>query len=107
VSEGEGAYPRWVMAHPACARRRLRAARVFISPKAAGAPIYSYWVAGEAKQRCGMKLMEMFLRSSLPYTETWTLREELICHPTIYRLRDSERGSSGLHSPGLFSHRQQ
>jgi hypothetical protein len=41
------------------------------------------------------------------YTETWTLREELICHPTIYRLRDSERGSSGLHSPGLFSHRQQ
>jgi hypothetical protein len=40
VSEGEAARLEWVMAHPARARRRVRAARVFISPKAAGAPIY-------------------------------------------------------------------
>jgi hypothetical protein len=31
VSEGEAAHLGWVMAHPACARRRVRAARVFIS----------------------------------------------------------------------------
>jgi hypothetical protein len=42
VSEGEAAHLGWVMAHPARARRRVRAARVFISPKGAGAPIYSY-----------------------------------------------------------------
>jgi hypothetical protein len=35
VGEGKGAYLGWVMAHPARARRRVRAARVFISPKAA------------------------------------------------------------------------
>src|ERR1700733_9214209 len=38
MSEGEAAHLGWVMAHPARARRRGRAARVFISPKAAGAP---------------------------------------------------------------------
>ena len=42
MSEGEAAHLGWVTAHPARARRRVRAARVFISPKAAGAPIYSY-----------------------------------------------------------------
>jgi hypothetical protein len=42
VSEGEAAHLGWVMAHPARARQRVRAARVFISPKAAGAPIYAY-----------------------------------------------------------------
>ena len=36
MSEGEAAHLGWVMAHPARARRRVRAARVFISPKAAG-----------------------------------------------------------------------
>jgi hypothetical protein len=36
----EGAHLRWVMAHPARARQRVRAARVFMSPEAAGAPIY-------------------------------------------------------------------
>jgi hypothetical protein len=39
VSEGEAAHLGWVMAHPARARRRVRAARDFISPKAAGALI--------------------------------------------------------------------
>ena len=40
MSEGEAAHLMWVMAHPARARRRVRAARVFISPEAACAPIY-------------------------------------------------------------------
>ena len=35
MSEGEGAHLGWVMAHP---RQRVRAARVFISPKAASVP---------------------------------------------------------------------
>jgi hypothetical protein len=36
-----------VTAHPARAKRRVRAARVFISPEAAGAPIYLYsWGGG-------------------------------------------------------------
>jgi hypothetical protein len=39
VSGGEAAHLGWVMAHPARARQRVRAARVFIS---AGAPIYLY-----------------------------------------------------------------
>jgi hypothetical protein len=34
---------RWVTVHPARARRRVMTARVFISPKAAGAPIYLYF----------------------------------------------------------------
>ena len=34
MSEGEAAHLGWVMAHPARARRRVRAARVFISPEA-------------------------------------------------------------------------
>ena len=42
MSEGEAAHLGWVMAHPARARRRVRAARDFISPEAAGAPIYLY-----------------------------------------------------------------
>jgi hypothetical protein len=41
VSEGEAAHLGWVVASPARARQRVRAARVFISPKAVGAPIYS------------------------------------------------------------------
>jgi hypothetical protein len=40
VSEGEAAHLAWVMAHLARARRRVRAARDFISPKAADTPIY-------------------------------------------------------------------
>jgi hypothetical protein len=40
VREGEAAHLGWVMAYPARARRRVRAARDFISPKQAGAPIY-------------------------------------------------------------------
>jgi hypothetical protein len=40
VSDGEAAHLGWVMAHPARARRRVRAAKGFISPEAAGAPIY-------------------------------------------------------------------
>jgi hypothetical protein len=41
VSGGEAAHLGWVTAHLARARWRVRAARGFISPKAAGAPIYS------------------------------------------------------------------
>jgi hypothetical protein len=38
VSEGEGAHLGWVVAHPARARQRVRAARVFISPEGTGVP---------------------------------------------------------------------
>jgi hypothetical protein len=41
VREAEAAHPAWVRVHPARARQRVRAARGFISPKAAGAPIYA------------------------------------------------------------------
>jgi hypothetical protein len=41
VTEGEAARRDWVRAHLARARRRVRAARVLMSPEAAGAPIYS------------------------------------------------------------------
>ena len=41
MSEGEAAHLGWVMAHPARASQRVRAARVFMSPKAASVPIYS------------------------------------------------------------------
>jgi hypothetical protein len=47
VSESEGAYLEWVVPHPARARRRAGAARVFISPEAAGAPIDSHREGGE------------------------------------------------------------
>ena len=42
VSEGEVAHLGWVTAHSARARRRVRAARTFISPEAASAPVYLY-----------------------------------------------------------------
>jgi hypothetical protein len=42
VGEGErdGVSKGWVTAHPARARRRVRAARIFISPKAEVSSIY-------------------------------------------------------------------
>jgi hypothetical protein len=46
VSEGKAAHLGWVLAHPARVRRRARAARVFISPEAATAPIYSFLGGG-------------------------------------------------------------
>jgi hypothetical protein len=42
VSEGKAAHLGQVTAHPVRARRRVRAARSFISPEAASAPIYLY-----------------------------------------------------------------
>jgi hypothetical protein len=42
ASKGEPAHLALVSAHPARASQRVRAARVFISPKQAGPPIYSY-----------------------------------------------------------------
>ena len=42
VSEGEPAHLAWVGAHPARASWRVRAARVFISPKRVNPPIYTY-----------------------------------------------------------------
>jgi hypothetical protein len=46
ASEDEGAHLGGGMAHPARARRRVRAARDFISPEVAGAPIYMYSLGG-------------------------------------------------------------
>jgi hypothetical protein len=53
VSEGEAAYPGWVTTHSARGRRRVRAARVFISLEAAGAPIYSRSKRGEVRVGIG------------------------------------------------------
>lgn len=39
--KGEGAHVGWMAAHPARAKQKMRAAKGFTSPKAAGAPIYS------------------------------------------------------------------
>jgi hypothetical protein len=46
MSEGEVAHLGWVTAQPARARRRVRAARTFISPEVASAPIYLYHRGG-------------------------------------------------------------
>jgi hypothetical protein len=67
VSEGEAAHLGWVMAHPARARRRVRAARVFISPEVAGAPITSKF-GGES-----LKVSESFRKGTLGSSRTRSL----------------------------------
>jgi hypothetical protein len=52
VSEGEVAHLGWVTAHPARARRRVRAVRTFISLEAANAPIYLYHWGGGLCRGC-------------------------------------------------------
>lgn len=43
MSVGEQRHPGWVLEHPGRATRWVRAATIFISLKAADAPIYSIW----------------------------------------------------------------
>ena len=62
MSEGEAARLGWVTAHPARARRRVRAARVFMSPKAAGCPdLLVIWGEG-AKRTIECRAGEWILR---------------------------------------------
>jgi hypothetical protein len=51
MSEGKDAHLKWVIPHPARARRRARVVRGFISPEAAGAPIYSHWEGRGGEER--------------------------------------------------------
>jgi hypothetical protein len=67
ASEGEAAHLGWMIAHSARARRRVRAARVLISPEAAGAPIYSYFGGGHISLR--------LIRTHLEGTTTSFLEE--------------------------------
>jgi hypothetical protein len=60
ASEGEPAHLALVSAHPARASWRVRAARVFISPKRVNPPIYTY-LRGETWQRRGSKTLRHVL----------------------------------------------
>lgn len=56
MSVGEQRHPGWVLEHPGRATRWVRAARVFISPKAADVPIYPrYWGGGRVRSMYEVK----------------------------------------------------